>query len=472
MPSSLAMAAANIGEIVLPIARGVGLARLLTPEQFGLALTITVTAGILELITDLGTGQLALRLDSGLHLHTLHSVAVIRGIVLGLIIAACGPVFGMIFHTEGAAWIYGIVGLSSVIRGLAHLEIKANMRHYNYLGEALFSISGQVAWTLVSLLGAVILHDYRAMAYGLLACVTANVIVSHLMASDRWRLGWHRETARESMKYGGPLALNGMAFAVTNLGDRTLTGATISLAQLAQYTALATSAFLPRSAVLKYLNSVFTPHFVNATDADGLRRIGWVWLVSVSTIAGVFGLGYFALGQIATTLVFGHAYHPPQTIVSLIALLGAVRYMAGLPTPPSLALGRNSILVRATLLSTSGLAIGAALLAWSPSLDHLVFGLTIGESAALCWVTLKISNVIHIGRRAAFFAVFSPLLMIAGMTTVTYLVSDPSIPARVAMVGLGSLLQICLTAVLIRISGVSLKDGIRFLFPRKKTLVV
>ena len=328
------MVVVAVCEIMLPLIRGVMLAHLLTPEQFGIALTVTIAASILELVTDLGIGQLAIKQREHTALGTLHTVLLLRAVPLGILIAALGPVFGAIFHTPGAAWVYSIVGLSSALRGCVHLDMKRSMREHNYNGEALSSISSQLAWTFVSITAASWLHDYRAMVFGTLAATIAYVAVSHIVAKHPWRLDWHRSTASEALRYGGPLAFNGMATALANFGDRTLTGATIGVVQLAQYTALATSAFLPRSAVVKYTNSIVTAHFINAEGIASRRRTGYVWLAIVSVIASTFGIGYNLFGQVATTFVFGKAYHQPQTIISAVALLGSIRYVSLLSGPP------------------------------------------------------------------------------------------------------------------------------------------
>lgn len=466
------MAIVALCEITLPLVRGVGLAHILSPEQFGIALTVTIAASVLELITDLGIGQLALKQRSHAALDTLHSVLLVRAVPLGLIIAASGPIFGAIFHTPGAAWIYSVVGLSSALRGCVHLEMKRSMQDHNYNGEALSSISSQVAWTVVSFAAALWLRDYRAMVFGTLAATIAYVGVSHLVAARPWRLAWDRSTASETLRYGGPLAFNGMATALANFGDRMLTGATIGVTELAQYTALATSAFLPRSAIVKYTTSIVTSHFVNADGPRRVRHVGQIWLIIVMIITSVFGTGYNLLGQVATSFVFGKAYHQPQTLISAVALLGSIRYMSLLSGPPALAFGHTGLLARITVLSTSGLAIGAAMLFISPSLDHLVFGLAFGESLALLYASIRTCRIADIHLGFGGFAIWTPLVVLSAITAFTYVDPEPPTALRVSVVAIGFALQVSMIAVLMRLSGVGLSEALRFVFPRRLRTVV
>ena len=466
------MVAVAVCEITLPLIRGVGLAHLLTPEQFGIALTVTIAASILELVTDLGIGQLAIKQKEQTALNTLHSVLLLRAVPLGIVIAALGPVFGAIFHTPGAAWVYSIVGLSSALRGCVHLDMKRSMRDHNYNGEALSSISSQLAWTFVSFAAAVWLRDYRAMVFGTLAATIAYIAVSHIVATHPWRLAWHRSTASEALSYGGPLAFNGMATALANFGDRTLTGATIGVIELAQYTALATSAFLPRSAVVKYTNSIVTAHFINSDNFANRQRTGYVWLAIVSVVASTFGLGYNLLGQVATSFVFGKAYHQPQTIISAVALLGSIRYVSLLSGPPCLAFGHTGLLARITILSTSGLAIGALMLFISPSLDHLVFGLALGESGALLYASIRTCKMVNIDVRIGMFAVWAPIVLLMVITTLTYIEPDSSSGFRVGIIAVGLAVQGCIVAAMMRMTDVGFTEAVQFLFPRRLKTVV
>ena len=178
--SSLLLAFANFSEFALPLIRGLVLARLLSPAQFGLAISITLTASTLEMISDLGIGQMATRSGNVETLATLHALTIVRGFMLSVAIAAGGPLFALLFNAPGTAWIYSLIGLASFIRAFSHLETRMMIRHYQYTPEALATLGGHTIWTVASIVAAYWLRDYRAMVIGLIAfAIGTSVPLSH-----------------------------------------------------------------------------------------------------------------------------------------------------------------------------------------------------------------------------------------------------------------------------------------------------
>ncbi|MDX7952331.1 oligosaccharide flippase family protein [Lichenihabitans sp. Uapishka_5] len=436
IPSSLLLGIANITDVGSALFRGIALAHLLAPEQFGLAITVSVVAGIVELITDLGITPLAVRSNSAKELATLHAISILRGGIVGFFIIACAPVFAWTFHTPATTPAYIIVGVSSLIRGFASLDVDARTRRYDYNPKVICLIVSQIAWTGTSIIYASVTHDFLAMAVGVLTFMLTYVATSHILSAQPWRLAWDQAIVAESWRYGRLLALNGIANAVSSLGDRALTGAKVGLSQLAHYTALTTSALLPRAAISRYLGSVYTPHFVNAGH-DDRQHISKLWVITVAMIGGTFGFGFIALGQPVTALVYGSRYQVDQALVSLVALLGAIRYMGCLPTPPVLAYGKNELLVRYTTLSMSGLAIGGGLLFIAGRLEYLLIGMCVGEAASLTWLIANFSTVLPISKLFIYKTVMGTLFLVAStaLTSSLWDGNDPLLRAAICMTG-------------------------------------
>ncbi|MCW6509566.1 oligosaccharide flippase family protein [Lichenifustis flavocetrariae] len=467
--SSLILAVSSICNVLFPLIRGVCLAHLLTPAEFGLAVTVTIVSGIAELVTDLGIGQMAIKSGDSKSLATLHSIAVIRGALLGCMIALGGPLFAWVFHSPGTAWIYAVVGLASFIRSFMHLDIKVQMRGYSYLADAVATIGSQTIWSVVTIIGAMILHDYRAMAFGLIAFALGYVGLTHMMSPGPWRMGWDKDVVRESIKYGRPLVLNGIVYSVLSLGDRTLAGARISLDQLAHYTALTTSAFQPRAAISGFLNSLFIPHFVNARTPADQRQVTDLWFIIISLLTGIFGFGYLGLGQLFTAVVFGKAYHIDQTIVSLVGILGSIRYLTCLPSPPALAYGRGSLLLQFTLMSIVGLGIGGILVLYYPGLTFLVLGMSIGETIALFWVVHRLLRFLPATPAVAWCSVLIPLALLVSMAILLYFDEAASLMLKFTLCFVGACLHVTACMLVLRHSGSGLKDVLRVLFPGKSS---
>lgn len=465
------LAISNICEMVLPLIRSMVLARLLSSKDFGLAISITVVVSTIELISDLGFAQMALRAGSSKTIGTLHALAIIRGAALALVIAIGGPFFAKIFDTSGTDWVYALVGLTCFIRSLQHLEPKIRMRDYNYIPEAILVIGAQASWTVVSIVAALILHDFRAMAIGLIAYAVGAAVISHLCSESRYTLGWDKEMVSESFRYGRPLTLNGIALAVTGLGDRFLTGSRIGLEQLAQYTAMATAAFTPRSVIVRFVISLFVPHFVNATSDLEKQRFADIWIILMTGLGSLFGFCYIAFGQVVVAAAFGKHYMVDQNSINLVSILTCIRYMASIPVAPSMANGRTSFVLLNTTLAASGLILAAILLCFSLDLHIMLIAMIFGEGFALLFVLSRLGRTTPLSASTMWISVLLPL---AALVIVAWLVAvwpEPSLLMRWFICSLGISVESTCVYMLLRRAGWQVSSVWRIVFPRHRQTI-
>ena len=383
-------------------------------------------------------------------------------------VALLGPLFSLVFHSPTTAWVYSIVGLASVFKGFGHLDLKVRMRLYDYTAEAVTGLLSQIAWTGVSVVIAAVYHDYRSMAFGLVGYALSYVVVSHAFRTTPWRLGWDRAIVWDSIRYGRPLALNGLLYSFISLGDRTVIGARINVEQLAHYTALSTSAFLPRAAIGKFLNSIFVPHFVNNHSVEAKARAANLWFLALMIIAGTFGIGYVAFGQMATVIVFGNAYAVDQKLVCLVAVLGTIRYLACLPSPPALALARNDILVRFTLLSASGIVVGGLLVGlWAPRLELLLSGMILGEVVGMLWCVPVIVRLTGADPIYSWLLFAIPLGETALQAFASLSIVQATFPARCVLFLFSLTIHVLASLVCMRAIDCHLPDVVRAIFPSR-----
>lgn len=464
--SSLILALANLSELILPLLRAVILARLLVPAQFGLAISVTLVASTIEMITDLGIVQLALRQTGTEKLATLHSIAVLRGIGLSLVIAAGGPLFALMFNAPGTGWIYTVVGLASTIRSFGHLENNIRMREYHYVPVALTIMGAQITWTIVSVVSAVILRDYRAMVIGVVSQAVAQTVISHWCSSTRYRWGWDRNLVMEAMRFGRPLTFNGVVLALANVGDRMLVASRFGLEQLAQYTALSTAAFTPRSLISKFGTSLFLPQVINAADDQAKRCLADIWTVTLSFMAALYAFTFIAAGQFAVRVAFGKHYVIDQALIDLAAVLITVRYMKDIPTMPALAAGRTSLVFLNTALATAGIGLAALLLAFESNLYLLLAALIVGEGLGLAWMLKRLRDVTPATNVVLWTSYLFPIVA-ASLVSVVTLASPSQDLLRWTLCILGVAADLGIKVILLRRAGIGLSDVVRTLFPRR-----
>ena len=461
------MAVSNIGVFAFPFLRGVVLAHLLSPQDFGQAISITTVASLVDIISDVGLYQYALRISSASALPTLQTIGLIRGVFIAAIIVLCSPLCAYLFNAPGTAWAYAVVGLVPLIRGFYHLNVKTAMRSFDFGKEAMTELVGQALWMVVSIVAAFVLHDYRAMIIGLVANALSIVGMTHLLSKSRWTLGWDRAVIKDALRFGRPMIPNGAATVLVTMGDRTLVGSYLTLDALASYSVLTTSAFLPRSALLRYLNTLMTPQFVHASVPEEVDRLLIKSAIILSWVGGFFAFGYMALGQPVIASVFGKHYAVTQGIVSLIAILSCIRFISAMTTPIGLAKGNTGLVLLNTATSGIGIGLGVVAMLHTRTLEAMIGGMCVGEIGALIYIIGKLVGSNKASASGVWAAILPTLMLVVGCAAVLYVSEfDSLLPKFVVCSGFVVAETAVLAAVMI-FKAISLRNIAGLFLPKR-----
>lgn len=421
MRSAVGVGFSFILEALLPLVRLIILARLLPQDQFGVAVTVLVTIGIIEMCSDIGIPQSAVRGSAltsiGRLIGTLHALSLIRAAAMILVAVMALTVERYTLDTSFGVDVVILVALILGLKAFENLAIKPLTRDYNFWREAMLTSGYQVIWTAATIVSVCISRTYASLFWGMLAGTAWTVIYSNLISPERWRLDWHRAAAREALKFGAPLMPNGMASAVFTL-DRVIVSAFLGTRAVAVYGVAIGLATLPRAVMYRFSVSVLVPHFANIQhDPEKERRFYMMWLGVVSALAGLYALALTLLGPIAIGLTFGPAYVPSDLLVALIAINAFIKFMMLIPLPAAFARGETSIVCLGSLVSAvAAMPAAVALMLGMRNLETFVLVMNLCEAAGLIWFLLHATRRHGLRRAAALTAIAAPLLALGSMT--------------------------------------------------------
>ena len=421
--SSTPLLVANLMDALLPLIRNIVLVRLISPEDFGIAISLSVIAGMMEVLTDFGLPLYAVRRDSRFSetevMGTIHSIALLRATMLACLLLAASPLVARAFHGATDYRVYALLAGIVWARGFENLGVKALMRHSIYWREAVVLSASQVAGLLVTIAIAVVTHDFTCMVWGMGASTLATVALSHALSPVPHRLRWHKEVAQDATAFGRPMLVNGFA-ASFGLSDRLLVGSYLGPAALGLYNVAYGTAQLPRSVLTRFLTSAFLPLFVRQHErGDRSSALPDTWAWCLSCLALIYGLGLGMVGDEVLAFVFGQAYRPTRMFMVLAGLSVAVKLLMMLPLPGAYAAGRTRLVATGAVFSALSVLPGAALLIYTGSLDLFLLGMTAAEFFAL---TLFVSRALReqpFQATAVWLAVGVPLLPLACLAGLT-----------------------------------------------------
>lgn len=331
---TLFLGAGRMIDRALQLLRNIIVARLVSPEDFGIAALFVMTVSFLEMVSNLAVDTLLIQSPHGekpRFQQTSQLMTAVRGFGIALILLLfAGPV-AKLFDIPAATWAFRLMAVVPLIRGLAHQDMSRCQRQLNFkpvLVTDIFSqlISLVLTWPLAAWLG-----DYSAILYLILVQTLARTWISHLMAERSYTWGWEPIHARQIMKFGWPLLINGILLFLIMQGDRFVIGAadnlfgrdTYSKAQLGFYSA----AFVLSSSILEGIGSILSPVMLPLLSSVQNLQVQFqkrcrFCIHLAAFIANPLGIFFILMGGWLMVLVYGNQY---RAAALLIVWLGAAQ---------------------------------------------------------------------------------------------------------------------------------------------------
>jgi O-antigen/teichoic acid export membrane protein len=323
--------------------RNIVLARLISPEDFGIAAALTVTASFLDLVSDLALDRYLVQTDD----HDLdraqgavHLVMFVRGALAGAVLFALAGPLSRFFEVPQAEWAFQVMGAVPMLKGLMHQRLAVQQRALRYGPSVLADAAGHLVAIGVAAWAALALRDYSAIVYAVIAQFAVTTVASHLLAGQgyRWRLD--RQRIRRMSRFGLPLAVNGVMLFLAMQGDRLAVATNYTVTDLGFYTIALNLAMMP-SAVLGRTFAGLALPVLGYLQYDRERFESAVhlfcWLLA--GVAASMLTMYLLLGDWTVLTLYGDQYRHALPMLPWLAAAFAVRLVREVPTYAAIARG-------------------------------------------------------------------------------------------------------------------------------------
>ena len=263
------------GSQAMAFGRNAILGHVLSKGDFGTAAALTVTLQAIETISDLAADRMLVQAADGDDPKLLagaHTLSILRGLVLGILLLAISPwVVPMIEIAGGGFWLLAGLALVPVIRGFANLDNRLAQRQFDNRPAMAVEIGPQAIALAVTFPLITLVPDGRVALLIAIAQACAIVVVSHLIARSRYRLGFDRAVLMRFLKFGWPILLSALPVLIVYQGDRMIVGSFLGMEALAAYTVAFLIAMVPGTLASKAAVSLMLP--VLAPVAQGPREL-------------------------------------------------------------------------------------------------------------------------------------------------------------------------------------------------------
>jgi O-antigen/teichoic acid export membrane protein len=363
------------------------LARILGPEQLGLAATLVLTSQFFELLMESGSDRLLIQDPDGGSTDAQHLVQLVfvgRGAMTAAALVLIAAPIAVTMGSVQLAWGFALLALSQLIAGFLHLDMRRDQRDHDFRSEGWGLMASEIASITVTVICCLVFRNFNAVAAGLLARSTLMVLVSHLRASRPYQLGTSHAFLPKLTRFAVPLMVNGVLLFAAGQGDRVLIGQRLGLAELGGYSATILLIFYPATLMQRFLSTISLPLIARDHSQSDRQDRHISQLLSINTTLAIsMAVGFSLVAEVASRLLYGLKFQQPGLTVALIGILQSTRFMRGFPTVTALALGRSHVILAGTVGALCGWPMALGGLALIGGLNGLISGFGAGEMLAL-----------------------------------------------------------------------------------------
>jgi PST family polysaccharide transporter len=381
------------------------LARLLTPNEFGVVGLALVFVVFAEHVSDLGVAQAIVYFAPD---QRDRDVALFLSALSGALLCAVGvlaaPAVADFFRTPEVAPMVRVLAVALLLGALRQVPDAILRRELDFRGRLASEVARAFVQGGASIVLAIAGAGAWAIVWGYLAGSAAGALVAWLVVPyrpGRDVISPSRAVAGRLLGYGAPAALQGLLAALIFDIDYVIVGRSLGAEPLGAYTIAFRVPQLVIINVFFVLSAVAFPMFSRVSGDPARLRRGYLTTLRLQTAFGVAaGLGLFVVAPLLVPVVFGARWSASAGALGALALYASARSLGagamdvykGIGRPglaASVSVVRFAALVPALLIAVSG---GIEAVAWTQAALALVFAVGMQAVASrilgLTWADL------------------------------------------------------------------------------------
>lgn len=310
---------------VSSLALGILLARLLTPEQFGVYAVALTVQSVLMTIADLGLSADLIRTEEP---RRLAPTVATLGLVVGLLLTAgmmlTAPAVASALGSPEAAPTIAVLAVTLGLGGAGVVPYAMLNRRFQQKQLFLVAIADFTVSTVLTVGLVLAGWGVISLAIGRVAAQSVSLVLQYILAGERPRFGLDRTLVRPVLAFGLPVAgANLLSWALLNV-DNIVVARVAGATALGFYVLAFNISNWPMSAIGQIVRSVSLPLFSRSKGPEGpdvlARTTALTWMLTLP--AGAL-LAVLSIPLIA--LLYGETWLPSASVLAALGLFGALR---------------------------------------------------------------------------------------------------------------------------------------------------
>jgi lipopolysaccharide exporter len=163
------------------------LARILSPNDFGLFSLTAIALGLTESFTQTGVNITIIQSKNSINyfLNTAWVISIVRGLIIGIIMTIIGIIVGNLFENQLLITLIAVSAFTPVIKGFINPAIIALQKDFLFFKDSVYRFSLILIESLLAIFFALIFKSVWALVFAIIGSAIFEVIISFIFFKDK-----------------------------------------------------------------------------------------------------------------------------------------------------------------------------------------------------------------------------------------------------------------------------------------------
>ena len=336
------------------------LARILTPDEFGLFGIAMLFLSLLEIISETGVNIFLIQENGDIdsYIDTAWVISIVRGLLISLVLVLLTPLVSLFFNSPNSTNIMYLISLVPLIRGFINPSIVKFQKNLLFAKEFVFRLIIYFLDASVAIILALITHSASSLVYGLLAGAVFEVIASHIFVRPGPKLKFVKNKIKLIINRGRWVTFAGIFNYLFENIDDAVVGRLLNTTYLGTYQMAYKVSSLPMTEVSDVIQKVTFPIYTKIVgDKERLKKAFIKSFLATTLIVLPIGIILFFFSEEVVLVLLGQKWLSAVSVIKVLSFFGVVRALTESTYPLFHSLKKQKYVSLITLFSIIGLFI-------------------------------------------------------------------------------------------------------------------
>lgn len=335
--------ALSVSQEILALARLVILARLLSPNDFGLAGIAMLALATVDSVTQTGfdAALIQRKQDSRPYLDSAWTVGILRGLAVFALMVLVAPYAAGFFRAPEATALVRVIAVSVLARSFANIGVVYFRKELEFGRQFVWQFGGRLADFVVAVIAAFALRSVWALVLAFVAGDLVKLLLSYTLHPYRPRLSLDRERTGELFGFGKWLVGIGILVLLLTQIDNAVVGRLVGATALGFYQLARRVANVPATEIAHVIANVTFPAYSKLQDRIAKLREAYLMVLETTALAALpLAGGLLLLAPEITLGFFGEKWLPAVGAIRILAVWGVLGALASTTDAVFMAMGK------------------------------------------------------------------------------------------------------------------------------------